>query len=108
MVNDGSQNQDTNKPVRPTVKLFPTEPTDGQMPEDRNAADVVDDEEVHDEFAGKLRKGPVEPTTAARDYHSATGHAVFRSWCSDCVQGRGRANPHVSHDHGEDSVPVLG
>ena len=48
---------------------------------------------------------PPRPSTAPRrpsaeevDSHRLTGHVVFRSWCRDCVQGRGMAGPHLWQD----------
>ena len=60
-----------------------------------------------EEFSKKVRPGPPMASPAERDNHEASGHAVFRSWCADCVSGRGRARPHLGKDHSGDQVPVL-
>ena len=41
----------------------------------------------------KVRKPPPGPTTEELDKHELT-HVVFHSWCSHCVSGRAREDPH--------------
>ena len=57
---------------------------EGQIPEvgteasQEGAGSPVDDGAGGDaEFPRKIRPGPVAPSPAERDQHSATGHAVF-------------------------------
>ena len=77
---------------------------------------VVDDhsgpeaplEEEHAEPTRLVKTSPIAPSKTVRDSHEAMGCAVYRSWCSACVKGRGRNGPHyrkeredgqdVSHD----------
>ena len=40
---------------------------------------VCEGDEVHEEYGARARKPPYVPTTAERDHHESTGHAVFRS-----------------------------
>ena len=54
-----------------------------------------------------MKQGPYQPSYPERDHHEATGHAIYRSWCPGCIQGRGRATPHLSKDHSGDVIPVL-
>ena len=37
---------------------------------------------------------PTAPTAADREEHTASGHAVFRTWCRECWIGRGRLHQH--------------
>ena len=37
---------------------------------------------------------PTAPTTPNREEHTASGHAVFRTWCRECCFGRGRMHQH--------------
>ena len=41
----------------------------------------------------KARRSPKEPTQEERLRHEAT-HVPYRSWCPNCVRGRGRRKPH--------------
>ena len=37
---------------------------------------------------------PSAPTADDREEHTASGHAVFRTWCRECCIGRGRMHQH--------------
>ena len=37
----------------------------------------------------KVPKDIAAPTQAEVEEHRLSGHAVYRSWCSSCVRGRG-------------------
>ena len=37
---------------------------------------------------------PSLPTAADPEEHTASGHAVFRTWCRECCIGRGRVHQH--------------
>ena len=54
-----------------------------------------------DEEAGarrpRTRRAPDEPTDEERREHEIT-HTPFRSWCRQCAQARGKANPHKKMD----------
>ena len=60
-----------------------------------------------EEFGTPVRPGPIGPSTQERDQHEATGHVVFRNWCSSCIEGRGRALPHTRREHMQNETPVL-
>ena len=98
-----------NGPVRPLTDVLVNDffaKEDGQLPEGGQTADGDADGEV--EFPVRVRPGPPSTSQAEKDNHEATGHAVYRSWCSDCVQGRGRAKAHDNQKQREgESVPVL-
>ena len=40
----------------------------------------------------------VTPTQKEIDEHEASSHATYRSWCQDCVAGKGQANPHLASE----------
>ena len=51
---------------------------------------------------------PYMPTQSERDDHDLT-HAVYRSWCRHCVEGRGLEMAHrLGDDHSERGVAVVG
>ena len=39
---------------------------------------------------------PAMPSQAEIEEHRASGHAQYRSWCDECVEGFGREWPHMS------------
>ena len=45
------------------------------------------------------KHSPTTPTAAEMDAHSTAGHCPYRSWCSICVRGRGREDPHSTSKH---------
>ena len=54
------------------------------------------------------RKAPSYPSAEAIAAHRISGHAVYRSWCRDCVQGRGRNAPHRTvHEAEAPTLPVI-
>ena len=46
-----------------------------------------------DDEDGELVKKLVAPTASDREEHTASGHAVFRTWCRECCIGCGRYTP---------------
>ena len=57
-----------------------------------SSADPVTQDNEEAPVAG-ARKPPPGPTIEELDKHELT-HAVFRSWCKQCVSGRAREDPH--------------
>ena len=49
---------------------------------------------------------PPEPSARQIIDHELTGHAVYRSWCRQCVASKGRAHAHASREEGE--LPDIG
>ena len=87
-------------------------PADAEPPpqvhgEDESADAEVSEDAAHEEFPVRVRRGPPEPSKAARDQHRATGHANFRQWRAECVMGRGRCDYHRGKDHQDDATPIL-
>ena len=52
-------------------------------------------------------RAPHEPSEAEVEAYYASGHAKYRAWCRFCVGGRGRADPHRSHDEEECKMPLV-
>ena len=44
--------------------------------------------DVEESEPAKRLAAPTAPTAADREEHTASGHAVFRSWCRECCIGR--------------------
>ena len=54
------------------------------------------------------RKDPGQPTLEEKRIHEIT-HLPYRSWCADCVAGRGTGFAHTSQETlGDDIVPTVG
>ena len=70
---------------------------DMEIEEDPAAADVV----------AVAPTVPREPTLGEKENHSATGHAVFASWCEYCIAGRGREGGHYRQGGDENEWPKL-
>ena len=49
---------------------------------------------------------PTLPTAVEVEEHSID-HFPYRSWCDECVEGRGRELPHSSHANGERDIAVV-
>ena len=64
-------------------------------------------EEEHAEPTRPVRASPIAPSKAVRDSHEAMGCAVYRSWCSACVRGRGRSGPHYRKEREDGETPVV-
>ena len=42
----------------------------------------------------RVRVNPKSPTSREKQEHEDSGHAVYRSWCAACVEGRGVGGQH--------------
>ena len=51
-------------------------------------------EDVEESELVKKLVAPTAPTATDREEHTASGHAVFRTWCRECCIGRGRMHQH--------------
>ena len=49
---------------------------------------------------------PVKKLAADREEHTASGHAVFRTWCRECCIGRGRMHQHRTGGR-ETAIPAI-
>ena len=69
--------------------------------------DVVVEAEEESQAVDSL-PSPYMPTQSERDDHDLT-HAVYRSWCKHCVEGRGIEHGHrAGDDHSARGVAVIG
>ena len=64
----------------------------GAMPE----ADA-ETEESQEAVAPKGQPAPSTPSAEEEANHNMT-HLPYRSWCPQCVRGKGKASPHKAHD----------
>ena len=74
-----------------------------------NAAEDGDIRREQGEATGPRRvlRKPEEPTKAEREAHDVS-HVPFRSWCADCVSGRGVETPHSATTNvEEDAAPLI-
>ena len=49
---------------------------------------------------------PSASTADDREEHTASGHAVFRTWCRECCIGRGRLHQHRAGGR-ETAIPAI-
>ena len=59
-----------------------------------------------------VRMNPKNSTSREKQEHEDSGHAVYRSWCAACVEGRGvegqhRAEPLEEEEEGERTTPIV-
>ena len=88
-----------------------------------------EDEEPLEAEIPRVRKNPKNRTNREKQEHEDSGHAIYRSWCAACVEGRGggghrrielleeeereRTTPIVAFDYGfltqenADTFPIL-
>ncbi len=86
------------------------------MPDaDNEAVDV--EEDADDEFTCRpcddiepLKHGssPIMPSATEVEEHRAAGHVQYRSWCSECVKGRGLGEQRGRHEGRPHTIPVIG
>ena len=60
---------------------------------------------VQGELVKKL-VAPTSPTSSDREEHTASGHAVFRTWCRERCIGRGRMHQHRAGGR-EITIPAI-
>ena len=63
-------------------------------------------EDVEESTPVKKLVTPSAPTAEDREEHTASGHAVFRTWCRECCIGRGRMHQHRAGGR-ETAIPVI-
>ena len=62
--------------------------------ESRADVEMGNDEEPVDAEIPRVRMNPKNPTNREKQEHEDSGHAVYRSWCAACVEGRGVGGQH--------------
>ena len=59
----------------------------------------------------KTKKMRKNPTSREKQTHQDSGHAVYRSWCAACVEGRGVGGQHrielLEEDERERTTPIV-
>ena len=50
---------------------------------------------------------PAVPTEEERREHEASGHAVFRNWCTECLAATGYAKQHRKVDHSQETMNTV-
>ena len=63
-------------------------------------------EDVEESELVKKLVAPTAPRATDREEHTASGHAVFRTWCSECCIGRGRMHQHRAGGRGT-TIPAI-
>ena len=63
-------------------------------------------EDVEESEPLKRLVAPTAPTATDREEHTASGHAVFRTWCRVCCIGRGRMYQHRAGGR-ETAIPAI-
>ena len=63
-------------------------------------------EDVEESAPVKKLVAPSAPTAADREEHTASGHAVFRTWCRECCTPRGRMHQHRAGGR-ETAIPAI-
>ena len=95
-------------PIRPQHELLSGEIDEAVEDVEGDGGDgqeIADGEECRQL---RPRKAPPCPSAETIAAHRLAGHAVYRSWCRECVQGRGKNSPHYSKaPGGEKTVPVI-
>ena len=100
---DSKDNKDrTTQPVR-LESPDPENPGGAGGAHDPMRDDAMDGEE---RMVPRVPNLPPEPSARQTAEHELTGHAVYRSWCRQCVAVKGRAPAHSSREEGE--LPEFG
>ena len=63
-------------------------------------------EDVEESTPVKKLVTPSAPTAEDREEHTASKHAVFRTWCRECCIGRGRMHQHRAGGR-ETAIPAI-
>ena len=70
-----------------------------------------EDEEPLEAEVPRARMNPKNPTSREKQEHEDSGHAVYRSWCAACVEGRGVGGQHrielLKEEKRERTTPIV-
>ena len=70
-----------------------------------------EDEEPLEAEIPRVRMNPKNPTSREKQEHEDSGHAVYRSWCAACVEGRGVGGQHrielLEEEERERTTPIV-
>ena len=78
-------------------------PLEGSLAEGEVQIDDAQDEDV---APARHAASPSQPSAKEVERHSVD-HNPFRSWCKQCVEGRGLGSPHTAISE-ESTVPIVG
>ena len=103
--------------VRPTKTLNrDVQPIgDDIEPVGESRADVEmgneEDEEPLEAKISRVRMNPTNPTSREKQEREDSGHAVYKSWCAACVEGRGVGGEHrielLEEEEREMTTPIV-
>ena len=70
-----------------------------------------EDEEHLEAEILRVRTNPNNPTSREKQDHKDSRHAVYRSWCAACVEGRGVGRQHriklLEEEERERTTPIV-
>ena len=70
-----------------------------------------EDEEPLEAEIPRVRMNTKNPTSREKQEHEDSGHAVYRSWCAACVEGRGVGGQHrielLEEEERERTTPIV-
>ena len=70
-----------------------------------------EDEELLEAEIPRVRMNPKNPTSREKREHGDSGHAVYRSWCAACVEGRSVGGQHrieiLEEEERERTTPIV-
>ena len=70
-----------------------------------------EDEEPLEAEIPRVRMNPKNPTSREEQEHEDLGHAVYKSWCAACVEGRGVGGQHrielLDEEERERTTPIV-
>ena len=70
-----------------------------------------EDEEPLEAEVPRTRMNPKNPTSRKKQEHEGSAHAVYRSWCSACVEGRAVRGRHrfekLNEEETEQMTPIV-
>ena len=97
--------------VCPTETLNTDLTSDIEAPREDVEIGNEEDEEPLEAEVPKTRMNPKNPTSRKKQEHEGSVHAVYRSWCSACVEGRGVRGRHrieqLNEEKTERMTPIV-
>ena len=78
----------------------------GVWPVDEGGSSGSSGSDVEESEPVKELVAPTAPTATDREEHTASGHAVFKTWCRECCIGCGRMHQHRAGGR-ETTIPAI-
>ena len=98
-MNTGSTSVSSSDPIRPVQRAFTQKEKRGIGPEREKERKEEEGQEV------SVKNKEYNPTQTEIDAHYLT-HWPYRSWCTHCVRGKARNNPHPENKC-KDGIPIV-